>query len=388
MDICVLNPYFFPYQGGTEKVLLEIYRRLAKRHNVTVITSAERGKGRSVESVDGIRVVRLKSLYFDLPGLPLPFVSMIDLNRTIKKEDCDIYHINNRYQYYYGTIHAIKGMGRSLAITIHNSLPKGIGPFTDEGGLLYDAVWGRMIMHAADIITGVSKSAIATTVQKRDMRRAHLIYNGVDAGKFQHIGKGSPALKEIANGLDFGFGDGVYNIVTNARLTEQKGHPYLMRAIAQLVKEDGLNINLTIIGRGPLEGHLHGYAERLGISKNFRIVNGVSEEMLPFYYNMGDAFVLPSLYEPAGMAVLESMACEVPTIGTNVGGIPEMMDGCGFCVSPRSPEEIRERIKYVINNNGRTRELAERGRRTVIRRNDWDRIARQYEDLFLSSISY
>ena len=39
MDICILNPYFYPYKGGTEKVLLEVYSRLAKKHNITVLTS-------------------------------------------------------------------------------------------------------------------------------------------------------------------------------------------------------------------------------------------------------------------------------------------------------------------------------------------------------------
>ena len=44
MEICVLNPYFYPYKGGTEKVLLEVYGRLAKRHNITVLTSTVPGR--------------------------------------------------------------------------------------------------------------------------------------------------------------------------------------------------------------------------------------------------------------------------------------------------------------------------------------------------------
>ena len=49
MDICVLNPYFYPQQGGTERVLLEVYKRLAKKHNITVLTSA-------LKSGDGERI--------------------------------------------------------------------------------------------------------------------------------------------------------------------------------------------------------------------------------------------------------------------------------------------------------------------------------------------
>ena len=50
MDICVLNPYFYPYHGGTEKVLLQIYGRLARKHNICVIASAPQGQKR--KSVD------------------------------------------------------------------------------------------------------------------------------------------------------------------------------------------------------------------------------------------------------------------------------------------------------------------------------------------------
>ena len=64
MDICVLNPYFYPQQGGTERVLLEVYKRLSKKHNITVLTSAlKSGDGERVDYLFGMKVVRLATKF-------------------------------------------------------------------------------------------------------------------------------------------------------------------------------------------------------------------------------------------------------------------------------------------------------------------------------------
>ena len=201
MDICVLNQFFYPYKGGTEKVLFERYRRMAKRHNITVITSAPHGSKSFVEEIEGITVMRLKSAYINMPILPLPFVSMRGLNSTIKKVQCDLYHINNRYQYFGDSVAAIRKAGGKMALTLHNTLPIGIGPAIDSLGLAYDIMWGRVLMHECDLITGISKNTIDTTVLKRDIHKTHLVYNGVDHKIFRPIGRSAKGVKDVAAGL-------------------------------------------------------------------------------------------------------------------------------------------------------------------------------------------
>ena len=142
MDICVLNPFFYPYAGGTERVLLEVYGRLAKKHNVTVISAALGNSRGGVEDVNGIRVVRLRSGYLNLPGFPLPMPLMWGLREAVRREACEVYHINNRYIYFSDTINAIKDSGGKMVLTLHDSLPKNIDAQTDNGGYLYDVVWG------------------------------------------------------------------------------------------------------------------------------------------------------------------------------------------------------------------------------------------------------
>lgn len=386
MDICVLNPYFYPYKGGTEKVLFEIYTRLARRHNITVITSATMNRNSyAVEEVEGIKVVRLKTAY--IPGghmLPLPISIMQGLNRAAKSADADIYHINNRYLYFPWSVHLLKSSAKKIALTIHNALPVGIDLFTDNAGLFYDRAWGRRLMHRVDLITGISRNTIDTTVPKAELYKTRLVYNGVDYGKFSKRRRDDPDLLTVRKRLGF---SGV-TVLANGRLVAQKGQTYLLKAVAALNRNTGRDVNLLIIGRGPLESKLRREARALGLNGHFKIINGIDEDTLPCYYNAADVFVMPSLYEPASLAILEALSCELPCIATRVGGLPEMVGNCGLLVEPKDPKGIEENILYILNNKRRAASLGKSGRARMKRRHDWDRIAREYERLFEQTIRY
>jgi glycosyltransferase involved in cell wall biosynthesis len=382
MDICVLNPFFYPYTGGTEKVLYEVYKRLAKRHNITAIVAAPEHRDGYTEEIDGIKIVRLKSRYIRMPGLPLPFVAMENIRNAIVKEECSLYHINNRYQFFSNTLRTIKGMDKKLALTIHNAMPKGIDVATDSLGLTYDIVWSRRLMHSADVITGISKNVVETTVPLKERGKTHVVYNGVDFRRFRKL-KGSVHTREIAKSLNLD----CYTIVTNGRLVPQKGQIYLLKAVSELMDE-GHEIGLMIIGTGYLNRYLYRTARRLGMQEKFGIVNGISEEMLPYYYNVGSVFALPSLYEPASLVILEALSCEMPCVASRVGGIPEMMRKCGVYSEPRDVDSIKEGISILLDDRKKSKALAECGRKLMIRLHDWDRISRQYERLFLATAHY
>jgi glycosyltransferase involved in cell wall biosynthesis len=387
MDICVLNPFFYPYKGGTEKALHEIYTRLAKRNNVTVITSSSPGKGGGVEEIDGIKVVRLKSRHIEIPVAPLPFVAMDGLSEAIKKENCDLYHINNRYHYFYDSVLAVRKVRGKIALTIHNSLPIGIDPVIDSLGRAYDMMWGRMLMHEADLITGVSKSAIDMTVPRKEHWKTHVVYNGVDYRLFRPIDKTERCIKDVINGFERSFRSNDANVITNGRLVEQKGQTYLIKAVAEL-NDEGHRLGLLIVGRGPMEKELMQEAHELGLKNRFWIRNGIEENHLPYYYNACDIFMIPSLYEPAALVMLEAMACCMPSIASRVGGLPEMMDGCGLYVKPRNVKEIKDRIRYALDNKKKMEYLAKKGRELAISKHDWDDISKTYEKLFLDTIHY
>jgi glycosyltransferase involved in cell wall biosynthesis len=383
MEICVLNPFFHPYSGGTEKVLLEVYRRLAKRHNVTVLSASLDPKGRTMEEdICGIRVIRLRSDYVYIPMMPLPFVNMRSFNRQVEKIGADIYHINNRYECAPNTVRRMKKVGGKVVLTIHNALPKGINTITDGGGLLYDVVSGRKVMHMSDRITGVSKNALTTTLTKKDLRKSSVIFNGVDYRIFKPRSGSDKTVNSVRKSLGI-MGKDI--MMTNGRLIPQKGHVYLMEAVADLVRS-GRDMGMFIIGRGYLQDKLYELAGELGIADRFTIVSNIPESRLPYYYNAATMFALPSLYEPASIALLESLTTALPTVASKVGGIPEMMKDTGFYAAPKSSTALRDKIEYIMENRKRSEQLAQKGRRLMMKEHDWDNISKQYETLFESLV--
>lgn len=378
MDICVLNPYFYPYRGGTEKVLFEVYRRLARRHNITVLTS-DFGSKSGISEIDGIKVKRIHSQSVYIPGAPLPFQSFFGLGAEIRKADADLYHMNNRYQYFYPDVAAVPS-GRKLALTIHNSLPKNIDAVTDTAGLWYDMLWGRKIMKRADIITGVSRNAIDTTVPNSLASKSYVVYNGVDYAVLKNRGRNSGRVSSIRRGLGIDI-DRV--VVCNGRLVPQKGQRYLIKALGDF--RHG-SVGLLLIGSGPQEQELRSLARRAGIP--VAVVAGLDDTGLSYHYSAADVAVAPSLYEPASMAALESMSCELPIVASRIGGLPEMVGDCGIYAEPRNANQIRDGIESLFDSRADAKRRGRCGRSRVIRRHSWNSIAKRYEELFLNTIRY
>jgi glycosyltransferase involved in cell wall biosynthesis len=82
------------------------------------------------------------------------------------------------------------------------------------------------------------------------------------------------------------------------------------------------------------------------LKNNFRLAGFVKDEDLPLYYNVADFFVLPSKSgEGLPLVALEAMACGLPVIATNVGGIGEiLMKDYGKLVPPNQPESLAKAI--------------------------------------------
>ncbi len=375
MRICVLNPFFYPYSGGTETVLLEVYKRLAKKHQVTVITS-NNGRELKLDSVFGIDVIRLKTDFINVPKAPLPYLRMHGLVDAIRKSDSQIYHINNRFQYTLSEVGKMKNIGK-LALTIHNALPQNIDFITDSAGLLYDTLVGRRMMEAADLLTGVSKSALLSTVPKKLIGKSHVVYNGVDYDAFKKRPKSDAHVRRIADSFDLDN----FTILDVGRLVPQKGHSYLIMAVKRLLRE--FDMKLVLLGDGPYLQKLTGLVEKEGLSGNVCFAGKVDHQLTKYYYNASDMFSLQSTYEPASVALLEAMASELSCVVARAGGMPEMMKDSGLYSTPRSIDSIYNKIKEgVLMDKRKIRRMVKAGRKIIIAEHDWDRISKQYENLF------
>ncbi|MFH0835274.1 MAG: glycosyltransferase family 4 protein [Candidatus Micrarchaeota archaeon] len=368
MRILMLNPFFFPYTGGTEKHLFEVTKRLARKHDVTVLT-ARLPKTEAQEEINGVCVVRtpatiLEKLPRPLPP-PLPLMPKHDeeLKRLIAEND--VVHGHNRFVYGLSESARVKKAGKKMCWTLHNARPEGIDFLTDVGGQAFDDLVGGRILKRCDGVLAVSKATMEATLPAKYEGRTGIAYNGVDAKTFKPMS--GKKMRER-----FGLHGKV--VMTNCRLVEQKGVKYLIDAMR------GTDAQLVVFGRGPLLEKLKKKAAGTGA---VFIYEWLGEEELAGLYNACDVFVLPSLWEPFGMVLVEAMACGKPVVGTRVGGIPEIVaKDCGFLVPPADSKALAERVLLLLEDNGLRKKLGSAGRKRVLREFTWEKTADAYEKIY------
>ena len=93
-------------------------------------------------------------------------------------------------------------------------------------------------------------------------------------------------------------------------------------------------------------------AHELKIADFIRFTGPVNHEEIPLWISASDILVLPSLSEGRPNVVLEALACEVPVVATDVGGIPELMvDGeTGYLVPAKNPAELSRKINKLLED--------------------------------------
>ena len=145
-------------------------------------------------------------------------------------------------------------------------------------------------------------------------------------------------LEVIPFGVDTNFfkpinikkAEDMFQILTVGYLIERKGFKYLIKSIKEVLKEHS-NVRLKIVGSGPLEKQIKQLIKELKLEKNIEVIHNVSDDKLLELYNSSDLFVLPSVVdsqgntEGLGVVLLEAMACKLPVIGSNIGGIPDIV---------------------------------------------------------------
>ena len=97
-----------------------------------------------------------------------------------------------------------------------------------------------------------------------------------------------------------------------------------------------------------------------------------------------DVFVLPSLFEACPMALLEAMAMARPSVASNVGGVPEIIENgeTGFLVRPKDPKEIARAVDDLLTRPDEAKRMAARGRRHIVANFDLEACAENHYRLY------
>ena len=143
-----------------------------------------------------------------------------------------------------------------------------------------------------------------------------------------------------------------------ANLRAQKAYPDLLTAALEVV-ERLPDVRFVAVGQGPLEAEVHALHARLGLGDRVLLLGHRPDAVRVMA--ACDLFVLASLYEGLGVAVMEALALGLPVVATDVGGVPEVVEHGreGLLVHPGHPQELAAALVTLLTDAERRQRMAE-----------------------------
>lgn len=150
---------------------------------------------------------------------------------------------------------------------------------------------------------------------------------------------------------------------------ERKGMAYFVDAINKLCENDPTVKETTVVAI--LGGHSEEIAGKLALQA-YPLGYVSDDKIIVDVYNSADVFVLPSLEDNLPNTIMEAMACGVPCVGFNVGGIPEMIDNkqTGYVARERDSADLAKGIAWVMDPANRAK----------LSKNSVDKVQRNYSE--------
>jgi glycosyltransferase involved in cell wall biosynthesis len=201
-----------------------------------------------------------------------------------------------------------------------------------------------------------------------------VIHHGVELGRFV------PARRDPSVAVP--------RLLSVGRLVEKKGYVDLLHALA-LVKTGGGRFSCHIYGDGPLHDSLAGLRDLLGLQDHVELKGSCSHEQILSAMKAADAFVLTPLVTLDGdrdgipNVLVEAMACGLPVVTTNAGGIPELVENQvnGLVSVPGDVDAIAASVAALLVDPDLRGRLGEAARHTVECDYDIDVAARRLEEV-------
>lgn len=352
---------------GGEKVVLNLASSVdTSKFNVVIVAFGE-----EKDDIPLLRSAAAKGITVDIIPSRTRYDArgIFDVRKMINRYKVNILHCHGYKSDVLGYFAALAGKVKLVA-TLHGWW---VGDSTKSR--FHNALDMHFIRYF-DRIVVVSQSLLEAIERDKALSgKTVLIPNCVNTNKF-----GKTRDRDIIrSGL--GIPPGAVLLGTVSRLTEEKGHTYLLDALAKLRKA-GKDIYLIVAGEGPLESQLKARSVELGLGKNV-IFAGFRDDVSDIISAL-DIFLMPSLSEGLPMAVLEAMAAGKQVIATNVGGIPSIIRDrqTGIFIKPKDDSSIVEAVTGLLEDRRLFGEIAANAEKFIRENYSLDIMAGQYEKVY------
>ena len=350
MKILFLTHEFPPVGGGVGTIVKNLALQYTnKGHEVHIITSRYENYPNNFSAkniffhyVWGKRKSQLDNQIF-LTFLSFMFLAVFKGLKVIKSFNIDIIHssmsipaglVGTILKFFFNIPHVLFLGGSDVP---HHS--------TSKTMISFKPLIKYILLNANKIIV-ISKGLMKTLSKTVNLNKinASVIYAGVDLPDNIY---GNQIQTKNSNTI---------KLISLGRLVELKGFQDVFRALQIINEASSIKFEYNIIGDGPFRRNLIDLIEKLNLS-NYVELHGLisdSKNKSKLLYE-ADIFVGPSHTEALGLVFIEALAHGLPVIGTNVGGIPEIINSkdFGLLVAPKDVEGIKNAIIEISSKLGK-----------------------------------
>lgn len=241
---------------------------------------------------------------------------------------------------------------------------------------LYDTLIARVSLRSFDRIISLTRAEAETlSTLSGGGRRISVVPHGVEDAHFARVDSGRFLSAYSLSGGEF--------VLYLGRIDPTKGLHLLVEAFSGVAQAFP---NVALVLAGPCQGargaayaaELRRQASRLGVERRVVFTSHLSEEDKLAAYESCSVFVLPSLYEPFGIALLEAAAHGKPLIASRTDGPASIISEgeTGFLFPPGDAKELARLLGVLLSDQGLRRALGEKARKFASSRR-WDRVAEE-----------
>ena len=379
MRILQVAQYFPPYPGGQERYVLHLSKKLRQLgHKVTVYTTNHSNLP-SFEQFEGIDVYRFKMLF-----APLNNPISLDFLKIFRNLDnFDLIHVHNEHSFLsfvsilYNLVYK-----KPAVLTCHGQLRFG-SSLQDLFEGIYMRSIGRSIFSIVDKIVTLSKT---------------------DKDYLASFGVGKNKIEVLSNAIDIDYLSGEVNkeapkkyklnekfsykkiMLFVGRIIKRKGIHYLIKSIPEVIKAHK-DVLCVLIGNGEYKSQAEQLTRNLNLEDYVLFLGSLPQEMVFKYYQVADAFVLPSISEGCPTTLLEAMYFGLPVIATDIPGVYEHFKDVAILVSPGDEKELASAIIRLFGDQELSQRLSMEGKKLVETKYTWGSVAKRYEEMYSDLVS-
>ncbi|QQZ11047.1 N-acetyl-alpha-D-glucosaminyl L-malate synthase BshA [Heyndrickxia vini] len=360
----------YPTVGGSGVIATELGKFLAERgHEIHFITSSIPFRlNKMYHNIYFHQVEVNQYAVFQYPPYDIALASK--MAEVIKREKLDILHVH------YAMPHAVcailgkqmAGTNVKLVTTLHG---------TDITVLGYDPSLTEAIrfgIEQSDYVTAVSKALVHQTNELiQPNKYIDTVYNFIDERIYKKID--SMYLKS-----EYGISSDEKVLIHVSNFRNVKRVPDVVKMFAKV--RERIPAKLLLVGDGPEMTIICKLVQELNLTNDVLLLG--KQDNLEELYSISDLMLLLSQKESFGLVALEAMACGVPCIGTNIGGIPEVItdEYNGFICELGDINTMAERALTLLMDEKLHQQFSRNALESVRARFLSKNIVNQYEEIY------